>query len=439
MRTSERRVAIVGAGLAGLTAGYRLHHAGWGVEVFEECDEVGGRVRTVYERGYIIDTGASGLGSTYRAYIELAAELGVAIKPTAPCVGIRRAGQTHYLDMNKPVRSGLRTPLLSLKSKLRVPRLAFDVVNAKMRGCLDYADMKKSAPIDTESVRAYATRALGSEIDSYLCEPIVRTMLIADSDKVSKVELFSGIANIFTAELMSTAGGQGAMADALAAPLKVHLGTAVSDVRRVGDRVQITTANGTTNYDACVVACTLPRAAAMCHDDQALLAGLNQKLTYTQCVSVAVATREVPDCPAFLVMLPSVEDPDVALMFVDHKKAPDRAPAGHGLVTCLWETDAARTVIDELDETIVERTLESLFKVFPELRGQVEFTHVTRWRSALPFTRIGAYKEIGQFIEAIDPASPVQYASDYMSAAGQNTAVICGQQAADNLIARFGK
>jgi len=80
--------------------------------------------------------------------------------------------------------------------------------------------MAKSAPLDTESAPGYATRALCSELDSYMCEPIVRCMLIADSDKVSKVELFSGIANIFTGKIMSVVGGQARMAEELAARLR---------------------------------------------------------------------------------------------------------------------------------------------------------------------------------------------------------------------------
>jgi oxygen-dependent protoporphyrinogen oxidase len=162
---------------------------------------------------------------------------------------------------------------------------------------------------------------------------------------------------------------------------------------------------------------------------------LNDSLGYTQCVSVAVGTTRQPDCPAFLLMFPSVEEPDIALMFLDHHKAPDRAPAGHGLLTCLWETGASERMIDAPDEALVERTLTTVFDVFPELRGTVAFTHVTRWRRALPFTRIGAYRDIGRLNTALDPASPVQYAADFMSAAGQNTAVEFGNWAARNVLA----
>jgi protoporphyrinogen/coproporphyrinogen III oxidase len=430
------RVAIVGAGLSGLTAGYRLQEAGWDVDVYEATNSPGGRVQTVRTDGYAIDTGASALGSTYHSYNALAKELGVELRLTAPYIGIRREGTTHLLDMDHMVRSGLMTRLLSMGAKLRVPRLAVDVALAKARGRLDYSDMRKAAPLDTESSRTYATRALSAELDSYLCEPIVRTMLIADTDKVSKVELFSGIGNIFTAKILAVAGGQGRMPEALAERLKVHLQTPVTEVRRTGNGVSVTHSGVASDYDACVVTCPLPEATAICGDDRPVLEPLNDSLGYTQCVSVAVGTTKRPDCPAFLVMFPSVEDPDIALMFLDHNKAPDRAPAGHGLLSCLWETGASGRMIDAPDEALIEHTLATVFDAFPELRGTVAFTHVTRWRRALPFTRIGAYRDIGRFNAALDPSSPVQYAADFMSAAGQNTAVEFGDRAARKLIAR---
>lgn len=105
-----KSVAIVGAGLSGLTAGYRLQQAGWQVDVFEATNAVAGRVQTVRRDRYAIDIGASALGTTYRSYIGLAEEIGVQLRLAAPVVGVRRSGLNHHLDMNKMVRSGLKTP-----------------------------------------------------------------------------------------------------------------------------------------------------------------------------------------------------------------------------------------------------------------------------------------------------------------------------------------
>ena len=429
-------VAIVGAGISGLTAGYRLHQAGWNVDVFEATGTPGGRVQTVRRSGYAIDTGASAIGSTYRKYLSLAHELGVETRPTTPYVGIRRDGRTHLLNMDRIIRTGVTTPLLSLGAKLRVARLCSDVALARIRGRLDYSDMSKAAPLDTESARQYATRALSAEIDSYLCEPIVRTMLIADTDKVSKVELFAGIANIFTSKILAVTGGQDAMVQALASQLKVHLQTPVAELRRTAAGVRVTHCGIITDFDAAFVTCPLPEAVRICVDDRPELESLNKSLRYTQCISVAVGTSRPPDNPAFLVMFPSVESPDIALMFLDHNKAPDRAPAGHGLISCLWETDASARMMDRPDDELINHTVDSVFATFPELRGTVDFTHVTRWHRALPYTRIGAHRDIGHLNAALDRRSPIQYAADFMSAAGQNTAVVFGTRAAANLIAQ---
>ena len=50
-------IAIAGAGLGGLAAAARLAEADHDVTVFEERDEVGGRVRSVREDGFVFDRG----------------------------------------------------------------------------------------------------------------------------------------------------------------------------------------------------------------------------------------------------------------------------------------------------------------------------------------------------------------------------------------------
>lgn len=57
MPAGELPILIVGAGLSGLTCAVHLHEAGIPVQVIEAGDDVGGRVRTDREEGYLLDRG----------------------------------------------------------------------------------------------------------------------------------------------------------------------------------------------------------------------------------------------------------------------------------------------------------------------------------------------------------------------------------------------
>jgi oxygen-dependent protoporphyrinogen oxidase len=430
------KAAVVGAGLSGLTAAYRLQNAGWDVEVFESEPHVGGRVRTVRRDGYQADIGATILGATYDSYLSLAQELGLReeIVPGSPYVGIFRDGRIHHMRLDRMIRSGLSTRVLSWPAKARLARVGLDLLRARRSGWLDYADMRKSAPLDTETARAYACRVAGVEVDEYLGSPIVRTMQVAGTDTVSKVDLFSGIANIFTAQFYALRGGQGRLPETLAEKLEVHLSTPVEAVADLGDGVSVTAAGQTRRYDAAVVAAPLPIAAAICPDRAALLSPLADRLKYTTCITVALGTTHPPDSPAIVVLMPAREDPDVGLLFLDHNKVADRAPAGRGLIGTCWETDASARWFDRSDADIVAHTEQSVRRALGDV-GALEFTHVTRWKRALPLTEVGIYQLIGGFNAAVDPHDRIQFAGDYLSAAGQHTAIEFGTKAANRLLA----
>jgi phytoene dehydrogenase-like protein len=71
------RIAVVGAGAAGLTAAHRLQQAGYAVEVLEALDVVGGRTRTAhFGPDHYCDNGAGWLASFYTRTLALFDELG---------------------------------------------------------------------------------------------------------------------------------------------------------------------------------------------------------------------------------------------------------------------------------------------------------------------------------------------------------------------------
>ena len=77
------RIAVIGAGIAGNLAAFRLHQAGHEVTLFEAGRHAGGHTHThdieLAGRRYAVDTGFIVFNDrTYPNFVRLLAELGVA-------------------------------------------------------------------------------------------------------------------------------------------------------------------------------------------------------------------------------------------------------------------------------------------------------------------------------------------------------------------------
>ena len=87
------KIAIIGAGISGLTAAYYLRHK-HNITVYESAPRIGGHTATVdiehQGRDYAIDTGFIVYNDwTYPQFIELIEELGVATQPTEMSFSVR--------------------------------------------------------------------------------------------------------------------------------------------------------------------------------------------------------------------------------------------------------------------------------------------------------------------------------------------------------------
>jgi phytoene desaturase len=76
---AERRVAVVGAGLAGLSCAARLARAGYRVDLYEQQDQVGGKAGTVSLAGFRFDTGPC-LATMPHVFAQLFEEVGESIE-----------------------------------------------------------------------------------------------------------------------------------------------------------------------------------------------------------------------------------------------------------------------------------------------------------------------------------------------------------------------
>src|SRR4051812_6745739 len=84
---ARRRVVVIGAGLAGMTAALDLRDAGWDVVVLEARDRVGGRVHTLYapfSTGLHAEAGGESIDDGHYAMLAMLKRFGLSTERRAP-------------------------------------------------------------------------------------------------------------------------------------------------------------------------------------------------------------------------------------------------------------------------------------------------------------------------------------------------------------------
>ncbi len=169
----ETDVAIVGAGIAGLGAAFRLERSGQSILVLEEADRVGGSIITHSDSGRLIERGPSSYLSSGTEMVELVNSLDLGGEILE--VPLREAKRYIYADGRvQPVPAGpgsfFGTGLLSWGGKLRL-------LSEPFRG--------PGKPVDDESLESFVERRVGKEAVARLLYPMVSGVYAGDPGELS--------------------------------------------------------------------------------------------------------------------------------------------------------------------------------------------------------------------------------------------------------------
>jgi oxygen-dependent protoporphyrinogen oxidase len=430
-----RRIVVVGAGIAGLTAAFRLHQDGADVLVLEREDRVGGRMSTIEVDGFTIDIGAGLLSYAYTEMLELIDDtcLAGAIEPAGGLLGIMRDNQVHHF---RNYRELLLGTLLGDRS-----RMAFHEIRDNARrydDLFDWADISPAARLDAEDILSYVERCAPAELIEHFIEPICNDIWLSYPENLSVVNLLFYLCRTAGKGFFSFPAGIGALPEELAKAVPVETSATVDSIesRQAGVTVTWQPAGQRTrteDFDAGIVAVPAPHVADLCPGLAPEQRDLINEIPYTRSIEVFVGLERPPDEPATWVQMGRT-DPDLGSLVMDHNKVRGRVPTGRGLVSSFWRPEWTARRWEADDDAAAADAVAKLDVLYPGLSADVIFTRVQRWDPCVVVHRAGGIRDLERLTRSLDPNSRLQLAGDYFATSTTNSSLCSGARAAGRIL-----
>lgn len=448
-------VAIVGAGITGLTAAHRLRARGIEVDVYEAGDRPGGPIRSVREGGYLAEEGPNTLLVPDEPLRRWISDLGLAqacleSSPSATRRYLVRQGRPLALP-DHPV-GWLTTPLFSLPGKLRILGDLF---------------LGRADPDVEESVADFVRRRLGREMLDYAINPLIAGIYAGDPERLSLREAFPRLHDIerrhrslligqFAVAREKRRSGEIPRNQAPKVSFREGLETLVACLARtLGDRLHLRSAvrllarvPGGWRIDAAddsgrgvIHRAVLLAAPAHRLAEVGLATGGGDSLAWLDSLPHAPITtlilgfrREDVAHPldGFGVLVPEKERLPILGVLFNSSLFPHRAPPGHVTVTCylggLRDPELALASRDH-QVAVARKSLEGLLGA----RGEPTFIHHRTYRLGIPQYQLGfgGFRRRLQEMERTHPG--LHFAGHFRNGIAMADCIAAGREVADRL------
>jgi len=449
-----KSVAIIGAGITGLTAAFYLKRAGVPVAVYEAGGRAGGVIQSVRQNGFLAEYGPNTILETSPKIGQLIRDAGLESRKLAPDP---HAEARYVVRYGRPIAMPgsppgfFTTPLFTARAKLAVLREPF---------------LKPRRDGVEESIAQFVVRRFNQEFLDHAIDALVAGIYAGDPHKLSLPHAFPKLkalednygsmikGQIFGARDRKKSGevakdrapkfsfdeGLQVLTDTLAAQLgdSLKLNTPVTALARTTTGWRVTAAGGAAEYGAVIYCGTAYRLAELkIENGTPLDPSPFAEISYPPVASVVLGFRRedvAHPCGGFGMLIPKIEGFKILGTIFSSALFPDRAPAGHLALTSYIGGARYPELALLPPEQIVELTLADLRRLLG-VKGNPVFTHTKTWPKAIPQYNVG-YGKYRQLLSDLETAAPgLFFAGCYRDGVSLGDSIVSGV----NIAERVGK
>jgi len=418
------RIAIIGGGIAGLSAAYDLEKAertGATIDyrLFEAGARLGGSISSATDHGTVLEGGPDSFLTEKPAAAQLCRDLGLendligsndVARKTFILVGNRLIALPDGLMFFVPTKliPTALTPLFSLKTKIR---MGLELLHPPRPHTGD------------ESVADLVRRHYGQEAVDRLADPLLSGIYGGDATQLSAQTVLARMVEMETeygsltrgmlagyAKMKAASAGKGLraprsifttlrgglqqMVDGIStqlSPARVHLNSPVEGLQKDGDRWLVTVAGKPEAYDAVIVAAPAWAAAGLLGGVDEVLSSELNGIPYSSSITVNLVYGEArlgPLPEGFGFLVPAVEKRSLLACTFVHRKFLGRTATGKAVLRAFMGGAHNEALLDESDEKLAGLVREDLRQILG-ITTTPELTEVRRWRRAMAQYAVG--------------------------------------------------
>ena len=448
-----KSVAIIGAGITGLTAAFYLKRRGIPVTVYEASGRVGGVIQSVSRDGYIAEFGPNTILETSPKISQLVRDAGLESRRLSPNPKAEARYVVRYkrpISMPSSPAGFFTTKLFTLGAKLAVLREPF--VSPRRDGV-------------EESIAEFVVRRFNQEFLDHAIDALVAGVYAGDPGKLSVTHAFPKLkalednygsmikGQIFGARERKKRGdvakdrapkfsfdsGLQVLPETLSQQLgdSVKLNAAVTKLTQSADGWTLSIADQfEAEHRAVIYAGTAFRLAKLKIESKETvdLSPLSE-IRYPPVASVVLGFRRedvAHPCEGFGMLIPRVEGFRILGTIFSSSLFPNRAPAGHLTLTSYIGGERYPELASLPAEKLYEITCEDL-KVLLGVRGKPTFQHCAFYPQAIPQYNVGYGKYRALMTDLETKADGVFLAGHYRDGVSLSDSIVSGCNVADRV------